>query len=119
MQYIAKFNGAQPVNRAALEHLAEKERKAGDESEKTDSGNRLSALDFYRDKELRRRLLSLQGIWFTRSLIYFGISYNIKNQPGDPYLTMIYMGLVDTLANPSSLLITNRYVQCHNSFELK
>lgn len=72
------------------------------------SNGRFSYVDFFRDAQLRRKTLLLMGIWFSWSIVYFGISYNIKNLRGDAYLNVALMGLSDALGYPAALLINNK-----------
>ena len=99
--YIGRVNGKDSVELPTVQHLANL-------LQVSSPGKSMSTLDIYRNKELRRRLLSLQGLWFTRALTYFGITFNVNNQSADPYLSLVYMGIVDIVAEMSSLLITNR-----------
>jgi len=48
------------------------------------------------------------GIWFSWAVVYYGLSFNIKNLRGDPYLNMFLMGLSDAVGYPAALLINNR-----------
>jgi hypothetical protein len=80
------------------------------ETQGCDKTVRFSYLDFFRDDELKRKTLLLMGIWFSWSIVYFGISYNIKNLRGDIYLNVGLMGLSDALGYPAALLINNKYI---------
>lgn len=77
-------------------------------AETVSSKGRFSYLDFFRDSQLRRKTLLLMGIWFSWAIVYFGISYNIKNLRGDIYLNVGLMGLSDALGYPAALLINNK-----------
>jgi hypothetical protein len=74
------------------------------------SSSRISYLDFFRDPELRKKTILLMGIWFSWSIVYFGLSYNAKNLRGDPCLNVAYMGFSDALGYPAALLINNKQV---------
>ncbi|CAG7821166.1 unnamed protein product [Allacma fusca] len=103
LKYIARVNGKAPISMETLKFIAEKERPASD----NDDGKveRFSYFIFCRDKNLRKTTLYLQGIWFMWALVYFGISYNIKNLAGNPYLNVILMGGVDAIGYPTSFLV--------------
>ena len=106
--YIARINGSQPLDRQTLQDVADHERKAVDELVKEVTVKRFSYLDFCRDRDLRKTTLYLQGLWFSWGMVYFGISYNIKNLAGNMYMNVAYMGLVDSIGYPSSFIISDK-----------
>ncbi|CAG7726495.1 unnamed protein product [Allacma fusca] len=105
---MAKTNGKEPVDFETLRKIAEKERPFSDKAPEDVVVQRFSYLEFYRNPSLRKTTLCLQGIWFTWGLVYFGIGFNIKNLAGSPYLNMVYMGLMDSLAYPTSFFVNNK-----------
>ncbi|CAG7727980.1 unnamed protein product [Allacma fusca] len=100
-QMNAKPGEPFPITIELLEKISNEECRGMDQS-------KFTYLDFFRSKELRRKTLFLMGIWFSWACVYFGISYNIKNIKGDPYLNVALLGLADALGYPFALCINNR-----------
>ena len=85
LKYIAKINGAEPIEYSVLKQIADKENggtNTGVKGENKMPAKRFSYLGFFKSKELRLTSICLMAIWFSWSVVYFGISYNIKNVPG-------------------------------------
>lgn len=97
---MAKINGHTAIDSNILKEIASKEGKV--------QTAKASYLDLLRRKELRQVTVCLCSIWFAWGLVYFGIYFNIKNVPGNLYLSVFYMGLADAIGFPSTLLILNR-----------
>ncbi|ODM92986.1 Solute carrier family 22 member 21 [Orchesella cincta] len=76
--------------------------------QQSDSTTRFSYVEFFRNDSLRRKTLILMGIWCSWALVYFGISYNIKNLGGDIHVNMAMLGLSDAIGYRTSLLLCNR-----------
>ncbi|CAG7832469.1 unnamed protein product [Allacma fusca] len=108
LNYIARVNGKEPIDVVTLKHLAQKESSTTNQAE-DGQVKRTSYIEFFKDPELRKTALILQGIWFSWGVVYFGLSYNIKNMAGSPYLNIMYMGLADALGYPSAVLL-NKFV---------
>ncbi|CAG7822127.1 unnamed protein product [Allacma fusca] len=99
--YIARLNNRDPLDIETLRCIAEKERPKTLENS-NEEVKQFSYLDFFRNKQLLKTTLCLQCVWFTCGLVYFGISFNIKNLSGDPYMNVVYMGLMDFIGYPGS-----------------
>ncbi|CAG7729670.1 unnamed protein product [Allacma fusca] len=108
---IARLNGKPPgtVQLATLKYIAKNEIKM-QESPGSENGKvkTVSYLDMLRNRDLRFTTICLMTLWFSWSFTYFGISYNIRNMSGDPYLNVMFLGLTDVIGYPAGLLICNR-----------
>lgn len=63
----------------------------------------------FRYRQYRFQLLVLIFSWFASQLIYYGISFNMKNlTSGDAYLNVLYMGIVSLPGSFTGLLFNNR-----------
>ena len=85
-----------------LEEVAKEEAGQGGKT-------RFSYLDFFYDREFQTKTLFLMGIWFSWACVYFGISYNMKNMKGNPYMNVVYLGLADAVGYPCAIFMNNRY----------
>ncbi|CAG7817636.1 unnamed protein product, partial [Allacma fusca] len=103
LNFIAKMNGKPPLETAVVEALQKsvlKERT----SESKSSG---CSWEIYKNAELRSRIVLFAFGWYTVSFVYYSMSFNTKNLSGNPYLNVLYMGLVDLAAFPSGVLFNN------------
>jgi hypothetical protein len=128
---MARINGREPIDLEVLKEIAEKEsggsplpnsKPSGTVEKKPVPEKRFSYFDFFRSKDLRLTSICLMSIWFSWSVTFFGLSYNIKNVPGrfdsnpkfvqikipitdygisnftgNRYLNVVYMGLIDAV----------------------
>ncbi|XP_054006723.1 organic cation transporter protein [Hylaeus anthracinus] len=60
------------------------------------------ALDLFKTPNLRKKTLNVCLNWFANSLVYYGLSLNVGNLVGNPYLMMFLSGLVEL---PSYILM--------------
>lgn len=67
-----------------------------------------SSFKIFHYREYRFQMLVLMFSWFASQLIYYGISFNMKNLTGDPYLNVLYMGIVGMPGSFIGLLFNNR-----------
>ncbi|CAL8092517.1 unnamed protein product [Orchesella dallaii] len=91
------------VNEELLEKIALEEL-----NQQSGSTTRFSYAEFLRNDSLRGKTLLLMGIWCSWALVYFGVSYNIKNLGGDVHVNMGLLGLSDAIGYRTSLLLCNR-----------
>ena len=89
------------ITRHMLEEVAKEEAGQGEKS-------RFTYMDFFYDGEFQKKTLFLMGIWFSWACVYFGISYNIKNMKGNPYMNVVYLGLADAVGYPCAIFMNNR-----------
>ncbi|CAL8294827.1 unnamed protein product [Lota lota] len=61
-------------------------------------------LDLFKVFYLRKRVLIMNYLWFAVSLLYYGVSLNIKSFGMDIYLTQFIFGLVEIPARMGSVL---------------
>jgi len=66
------------------------------------------SFEIFKYREYRFQLLVLMFSWFASQLVYYGISFNMKNLSGDPYLNILYMGAVALPGSFCGLLFNNR-----------
>jgi hypothetical protein len=85
-----------------LQRIADLERN-GDETKV----KKITYAEFFRDKEVRFTAFCLTIMWGMWVLMYFGISFNLKNLGGNPYLNVILLGLCDAVGYPTSFLMNS------------
>jgi hypothetical protein len=99
--YIARVNGKDPIEPEVLKRIADLETSGKDSS----SNAKIGYIEFLKNKEYLFTTLCLMVITSISVFVYFGISYNIKNMGGNPYLNVIFLGLCDALGYPVSFLV--------------
>lgn len=105
--YMAKLNGRPNIEIETLQQISDKEASAaGGEAVK-----RFGYIDFFRDESLRYGTILQITIMAASAITYYGISFNVKNMTGSPYLIVMLLGLSDSIGYPSALLICNRLVE--------
>lgn len=62
----------------------------------------------FQDPKLLKRLFVFFIAWFSNSVTYYGLSFNMKNVSGNPYLNVFFLGLVDFPAELSGIFFSNR-----------
>lgn len=102
--YMAKINGRLPVSMDVLEALRRQEELAIEYQQK----QRISYIDFLKNKHLRRSTMFLFAIWFSWNVSYYGISYNIRNVPGSTYFNLGLIGLANMIGQRSSMPASDR-----------
>ncbi|CAG7723505.1 unnamed protein product [Allacma fusca] len=100
---IAKMNGKPPLDASVVESL----QKSVLLERKTDNAPSACSWEIFTNPDLRIKILVFVFGWFTVSFIYYSMSFNTKNISGDPYLNVLYMGLVDLAAWPSGVIFNN------------
>ncbi|XP_056155686.1 solute carrier family 22 member 13-like [Lampris incognitus] len=68
-----------------------------------------SMLDLVRILYLRKRAIIMSYIWFTTSLVYYGLSLNVGNFGLDIYLTQFIFGIVEVPARLGSAVLIDRF----------
>jgi len=58
--------------------------------------------DLFRTPVLRSRAINVAFNWFANSIVYYGLSLNTGNLPGNPYLVLFLIGLAEI---PGYLLV--------------
>ncbi|XP_046579591.1 solute carrier family 22 member 5-like [Haliotis rubra] len=86
---IAKFNKKPVPNMSILELIAEEERA---ERKKAKS---YSYIDLVTTRTLRSKTLITSFLWMSISIVYYAITFGIKNLSGDFYLNLLIMGLLE------------------------
>ncbi|CAG7832514.1 unnamed protein product [Allacma fusca] len=99
---ISQWNGYEKVDNSTVEALA-----ADLERQKKESTgqNRTAYLKIILNGKSLSKVMIFMGIWFSCSFIFYGVSFGAKSLSGDVYLNMVYVGIIDTLALPSSVLL--------------
>ncbi|XP_076664276.1 organic cation transporter protein [Andrena cerasifolii] len=68
-----------------------------------DKGDRsYGALDLFKTPNLRKKTLNVCLNWFANSIVYYGLSLNVGNLVGNPFLMLFLSGLVEL---PSYILM--------------
>lgn len=93
-----------PIKLEILEKVAAQEVTGRRES----AVKRFGYLDFFRDPNLRLPTLYQMTIMCSSAITYYGISFNVKNMQGSPYIIVTLLGLSDAIGYPSALLVCNR-----------
>ncbi|ODN00544.1 Organic cation transporter 1 [Orchesella cincta] len=101
--YMAKINGKEPISYDLLEALQKQEEK---ETESL-KAKKLSYMEFVRNKSLFVTSLYLFAIWFSWNVAYYGISYNIRNVPGNLYFNVILIGLANAVGQRISMPLSD------------
>lgn len=99
---IAKMNQTVPIDIEVLWKVADFDRNS--EVEKVE---KIGYIEFFKNKEIRFITFCLMSIWSSWAIMYFGISYNIKNVGGNPFLNVIFMGLCDAIGYPCSYFMNS------------
>ncbi|CAG7733131.1 unnamed protein product [Allacma fusca] len=103
LRQIAKMNGKPPLDSAVVESL----QKSVLQERKTENAPSACSWEIFRNPDLRIKIFLFIFAWFAVTLVYYCMCFNTKNVSGDPYLNVLYMGLVDLAAWPSGLLFNN------------
>lgn len=103
--YMAKVNHREPVTMEVLEALRKQEEQA---SESEIKQKRISYLDFFKSKQLLSTSLYLFAVWFSWNVAYYGISYNIRNVPGNPYFNLGLVGVANAVGQRASMPASDR-----------
>ena len=77
------------------------------ENQKFNSGPQYSCLSLLSYKSQRLNFLIMCYMWFCTSGVYYGLTINIKNLPGNTYITGIIMFFVEALAYMLSGFLIN------------
>ncbi|XP_046579593.1 organic cation transporter protein-like [Haliotis rubra] len=91
-----------PIPDTSILELIAKEDKT--EGEKT---RNYSYLDLMRTKKLSKKTFFSCFIWFSCSVVYYGIAFGLKNLSGDFYLNMLLMALTELPVTPCIIFITS------------
>lgn len=110
---IASVNNRPQINVDVVRKIAQKEMSKNNTQSNGDpvdrKTNKNSYATIFKNSNLRTRAILLMTIWFSWSLVNFGLAFNLKNVPGDRYWNVVYMGIADSIGFPSTLLIINRF----------
>ena len=77
------------------------------ENQKFNSGPQYSCLSLLSYRSQRLNFLIMCYMWFCTSGVYYGLTINIKNLPGNTYITGIIMFFVEALAYMLSGFLIN------------
>jgi len=64
----------------------------------------------FKETIILKQLVIFSFAWFSNSLTYYGISFNMKNMNGNPYLNVFLLGLLDFPAELSGIYFSNRWI---------
>lgn len=87
-----------------LEALKRQEEIASD----TQKNTRIGYGEFFRNRELLVKSVYLFLIWFSWNVAYYGISYNIRNVPGNTYFNFGLIGLANAVGQRVSMPVSDR-----------
>ncbi|XP_076244758.1 organic cation transporter protein [Calliopsis andreniformis] len=80
---------AKLVSEAKVQHVQKEDRSYG-------------SLDLFKTPNLRKKTLNVCLNWFANSIVYYGLSLNVGNLVGNPFLMLFLSGLVEL---PSYILM--------------
>lgn len=103
--YMAKINGRKPVSMEILEAL----RKQEELSSQTKNKKHVSYMTFLKTRPLLTKTLFLFAIWFSWNVAYYGITYNIRNVPGNTYFNLGFIGIANAMGQRSSMPISDKF----------
>ena len=83
------IDAAKLISEANLQHGDKEDRSYG-------------ALDLFKTPNLRKKTLNVCLNWFANSIVYYGLSLNVGNLVGNPFLMLFLSGLVEL---PSYILM--------------
>ncbi|XP_046579732.1 solute carrier family 22 member 4-like [Haliotis rubra] len=86
---IAKFNKKPVPDMSILELIAEEERA------ERNTAKSYSYIDLVRTRTLRPKTLITSFLWLSLSIVYYAITFGIKNLSGDFYLNLMIMALLE------------------------
>ncbi|BFZ06597.1 hypothetical protein BsWGS_09635 [Bradybaena similaris] len=89
-----------------IQKIAQRER------ELLEKGKKYSYLDVYRGWKMARLTLTLQFVWFTTSLVGYGIILGISDLAGNVYLNMFLVEAVEIPFIVATYYFSNRGSQC-------
>ncbi|XP_013397301.1 solute carrier family 22 member 15-like isoform X1 [Lingula anatina] len=99
---IARSNKKPAPDMIALQKaIDEEKRRSAHES-------KYSFWDLFRTPLLTRYTLILMFVWFVQAAMYYGLSLNVRNLPGDIYINTVLLALVDWPATASTAYLNNK-----------
>ncbi|XP_071110498.1 organic cation transporter protein-like [Haliotis cracherodii] len=100
---MAAYNKKPVPDTAILELIAEEEKAEGDKAKS------YTYIDLLKTKKLARKTIFSCYIWFSCSIVYYAISFGLKNLSGDFYLNMLLMALTELPITPCIILVTSLF----------
>jgi len=101
---IARWNSKPPLSSAEVQLLQTTVQSEKDQ----ESSAKQHRWKIFRNWIYLKQLIIFVFAWFSNAVIYFGLSYNMKNVHGNPYLNVFFLGLVDFPAELSGIYFSNR-----------
>lgn len=86
----------------------EKMQNHEDIASESQQNQRISYVDFLRTKYLLKPTIFLLALWFSWNVSYYGISYNIRNVPGNRYFNLGLIGLAIAVGQRASMVFCDR-----------
>ena len=99
---IAKWNGCDKVDDATIDKLVF-EATSSNEPDSKNNKSKTGYIQLVLNQKYRLKILVFMSLWFSCSLIYYGISFGSKNLSGDIFLNVVFLGLIDATAFPSAV----------------
>jgi hypothetical protein len=99
-KYIAKVNGTEPIDGSNLKQVAEFEQQS------TSGFAKIGYIEFLKDRSLRSTTFCLMIVTSCCILALFGITFNMKNLGGNPYINVVLLGLCDSVGYPLSFMLS-------------
>lgn len=100
---ISAWNNRPEISEESLLLLQESVLRSA--SDKEVFQNRWTA---FKDRKILMCISIFFFAWFANALTYYGISFNMKNIDGNPYLNVFLLGLLDSPAELSGMYFSNR-----------
>lgn len=105
LKTISKWNNRPEISLETLHQLQESVIKSDSENETHAFENRWVV---FKDRKILMAMSILFLAWFSNALTYYGISFNMKNLDGNPYLNVFLLGVLDSPAELSGMYFSNR-----------
>ncbi|XP_067658276.1 uncharacterized protein [Haliotis asinina] len=100
---MAAYNKKPVPDTSILDLIAEEEKAEGNKA------NSYSYKDLLKTRKLTRKTIFSCYIWFSCSVVYYAISFGLKNLSGDFYLNMLLMALTELPVTPCIVLVTSLF----------
>jgi len=91
LKKIARRNGTKAPDIATLKAVAHSDQQE-------DEAKKYTYIDLFKSRVYLKRAIILFLTWFTTFVIYYELSYNLKNFSGDRYFNLVMAGLIDWAA---------------------
>jgi OCT family organic cation transporter-like MFS transporter 4/5 len=99
-----------PATLALLQEsvMTDKESNKISTEERNDPKRETSRWTAFKERQILKQIIVFFFAWFANAVVYYGISFNMKNMSGNPYVNVFLLGLLDLPAELSGIYFSNR-----------